>query len=234
MLLKSVNENKQERPWDNCFLSKKNTVYLLISMYLAGIIGLQWEYSREIFKFLVPFNLIFTAFVVLFFHRNWNKYFGSFIIFTILAGFFVEVLGVKTGIIFGKYHYQTTLGIKILEVPPIIGLNWLVLVYATGVFCASFDRIKVKILQNKIIQTALGASIMTFLDFLIEPVAIKFAFWAWDEPNIPLQNYVAWWFISAFLLTIFTYLSFEKNNKIATFVLLLQFLFFLVLNFVNL
>ncbi len=214
---------------NNYFLSEKNTIILLISMYLAGIIGLRWDITREVFKFLVPFNLIFTAFVVVFFHKNWNKYFVFFIVFTVFAGFFVEVLGVETGKIFGKYHYQTTLGIKILQVPPIIGLNWLVLIYVVGVFCASFDT---KIMQNKIIQIVLGASVMTFLDFLIEPIAIKYHFWAWDEPQIPLQNYVAWWFISCFLLIIFRYLPFEKNNKIAIVVLLLQFLFFLALNLI--
>ena len=227
--MSDIFKNTTKKSLRNYFLSEKNTVYLLISMYLAGIIGLRWEFSREIFKFLVPFNLIFTTFVVLFSHRDWNKYFVFFIIFTFLVGFFVEVLGVETGKIFGKYHYQTTLGIKIMQVPPIIGLNWLVLVYAVGVFCASFD---VKILQNKILQIALGASVMTFLDFLIEPVAIKYTFWVWDEPAIPLQNYVAWWFISCFLLLIFRYLPFAKNNRIAIVVLLLQFLFFLVLNLI--
>ena len=211
------------------FLSERNTIYLLISMYLVGAIGLRWDVTREVFKFLVPFNLIFTAFIVLLFHKNWNKYFVFFVIFTAFAGFFVEVLGVETGKIFGKYHYQTTLGIKILQVPPIIGLNWLVLIYAVGVFCASFD---IKIMQNKILQIALGASIMTFLDFLIEPIAIKYHFWAWDEPQIPVQNYVAWWLISCFLLMVFRCLPFEKNNKIAMVVLLLQFLFFLVLNLI--
>ncbi len=210
---------------NNYFLSEKNTVFLLISMYITGAIGLRWDITREVFKFLVPFNLIFTAFAVLLFHKNWNKYFVFFVIFTAFAGFFVEVLGVETGKIFGKYHYQTTLGIKILQVPPIIGLNWLVLIYAVGVFCARFNI-------NQILQIALGASVMTFLDFLIEPIAIKYHFWAWDELQIPLQNYVAWWLISCFLLIIFRYFPFEKNNKIAMVVLLLQFLFFLVLNLV--
>ena len=194
-------------------------------MYITGAIGLRWEITREVFKLLVPFNLIFTAFLVLLFHKSWNKYFVFFMIFTTFFGFFVEVLGVETGKIFGKYHYQTTLGIKILEVPPIIGLNWLILIYAVGVFSARFNI-------NKALQIALGASVMTFLDFLIEPIAIKYTFWAWDEPTIPLQNYAAWWLISCFLLLIFRYLPFEKNNKIAIIALILQFLFFLVLNLI--
>ena len=132
--MSDIFKNTTKNSLRNYFLSEKNTVYLLISMYLAGIIGLRWEFSREIFKFLVPFNLIFTTFVVLFSHRDWNKYFVFFILFTFLVGFFIEVLGVETGKIFGKYHYQTTLGIKIMQVPPIIGLNWLVLVYGDRLY----------------------------------------------------------------------------------------------------
>jgi putative membrane protein len=36
----------------------------------------------------------------------------------------LEVVGVKTGLIFGEYKYGSTLGIKLFEVPLIIGFNW--------------------------------------------------------------------------------------------------------------
>src|SRR5689334_23098853 len=37
-----------------------------------------------------------------------------------------EVIGVATGAIFGAYSYGEVLGFKLLEVPLIIGLNWVV------------------------------------------------------------------------------------------------------------
>ena len=47
-------------------------------------------------------------------------------------GFFIEVIGVKTGFIFGSYYYGAAMGIKILAVPLLIGLNWSILVYSTS------------------------------------------------------------------------------------------------------
>jgi putative membrane protein len=40
-----------------------------------------------------------------------------------VAGFFIEAIGVNTGLIFGNYVYKTTLGWKFLETPLIIGVN---------------------------------------------------------------------------------------------------------------
>jgi putative membrane protein len=44
-----------------------------------------------------------------------------------VAGFFIEAIGVNTGLIFGNYVYKTTLGWKFLETPLIIGVNWILL-----------------------------------------------------------------------------------------------------------
>ena len=67
---------------------------------------------------------------------------------------------------------------------------------------------------------------MTLLDILIEPVAIRLDFWSWTEGIIPLQNYVAWYVISALLFVAFFSFRFKKNNIIAPLLLILQFLFF--------
>jgi putative membrane protein len=98
-------------------------------MYIAGIIGLNANATAELFKFLTPFNLVASLGILLYFHNDWNRNFIVFAVITFLTGYFIEVVGVKTGLIFGHYKYDRTLGFEILEVPPVIGVNWLLLVY---------------------------------------------------------------------------------------------------------
>lgn len=75
-----------------------------------------------------------------------------------------------------------------------------------------------------------GATLAVVFDWLMEPVAVKLGFWNWDgDGSIPLYNYVCWLMISMLLLTIFHFLRFDKENKFAINLLLIQALFFLIL-----
>jgi putative membrane protein len=141
-----------------------------------------------------------------------------------LAGFFIEVIGVNTGQVFGFYTYGTALGIKLWATPLLIGVNWLILVYCTGVFLETFN------LKSQWLFSALGAGILLGLDFLIEPVAIRFNYWSWFEGVIPIQNYLGWYIFSFFLFLFFSGLNFNKKNKAAVVLLFAQLCFFLALN----
>lgn len=194
-------------------------------MHLAGAIGLFFEQSREFFQQLTPFNLLATAAIVFHFEEKKTAPYIFFLLIAFLAGFGIEVAGVKTGAIFGEYRYGATLGVKLLEVPLAIGLNWAVLIYATGM---ASDRLKLP----KLIKAAIAASLMTLLDLLIEPVAIKLDFWDWQSELVPLQNYLAWFVISLILQLIYQNLAFSKNNPLAIRLLYIQAGFFLILNFI--
>lgn len=199
----------------------KPYIYLLASMYLAGGIGLNLPLTNELFKFLTPFNLLSSVGILLYFHQDWNKSAIVFCIITFSVGFLVELAGVNTGLIFGHYQYATTLGFKVGGVPPMIGVNWLLLIYCVGTVTEYFvDKIAYKIL--------LGALFMTAFDYIVEPVAIKFDMWFWENGLPPIQNYVAWFVVSAALLTLFHLSKFRKTNPIAAWLLGFQVLFFLI------
>jgi putative membrane protein len=206
--------------------SYKIALYLVVAMHLAGLVGLQHPLSRPFFEQLIAFNLVATAAIVFYFHTDFTYPFILFALLTLLAGYFVEVAGVHTGIIFGNYQYGKALGFKIWEVPLLIGLNWLVLVYCSGVIT---HQLPVPVF----VKIFIGAFLMVLLDYLIEPIAIKHDWWSWQATDVPLQNYMGWFVSALVLLTFFHKLRFGKNNPIAPVVFAVQLLFFLLQNILN-
>lgn len=194
----------------------------MAATYLAGMLGFLLPFTRPYFMALTPFNLLLSAAILFTFHPDRNLSFLIFCVLAFLTGFFAEVAGVASGLIFGEYSYGQTLGIKWLEVPLIIGINWLILTYSTGIICA---RLK----THFVLKAAAAALLMVFLDIFIEPVAIAFDFWSWGTPEIPVRNYIAWFIISFFLHLLFFYLPFRKENPVAKFLYLFQLIFFVIL-----
>jgi putative membrane protein len=195
-------------------------LFLLISMHIAGVIGLNNTYTQTLFEQLVAFNLITTAIIVFYFHTDFQLPFLLFCIITALTGYIVEVIGVHTGQIFGNYIYGNGLGFKILEVPLLIGINWLVLIYCTGVLIQQLVPIVW-------IRPFIGAVFLVILDFFIEPFAIRHDLWAWKNNSIPFKNYLAWFILSVLLLQGFQWIPFRKKNKIAVMIYGIQLLFFI-------
>ncbi|AYQ33845.1 carotenoid biosynthesis protein [Runella sp. SP2] len=196
---------------------------ILPAMHLTGLAGLFLTESEEFFKSLVPFHLVTSLFIMMIFHQDWNRSFVIYCIVTYLIGFGVEALGVHTGLIFGHYQYGETLGWKVIGVPLTIGLNWLALIYSAGILMVDWK-------VSSPIRIIVIAFCVVFLDFLIEPVAITYDFWSWENNTIPLQNYVAWFIISAGLLWYFERANFRKENPVAFMYVLAQCSFFWGLN----
>ncbi|MFT7267924.1 MAG: putative membrane protein [Candidatus Endobugula sp.] len=206
--------------------NQKVAFAFLIATHTAGAIGLLYEPTSALFQMLTPFNLLVTGALIFHFEEKKTTSYFIFIFLIAALGFFAEVLGVKTGVIFGEYTYGDTLGFKIFDVPLSIGLNWAILIYISGI-------VSNRIAKNTIVRSVIGALIMVVLDILIEPVAIEYDFWNWGAANIPMQNYFGWFILSLLLHGIFQKLKFEKNNTLALKLLIIQFIFFAVLNFLN-
>jgi putative membrane protein len=200
---------------------KKNIPLLIICIFqIIGFIG--FIVNPIYFKVLSPVNLLLSAALVIFTSKqnNW-KFYVSLLLVAVLS-FFVEVLGVKTELIFGSYYYGGSFGYKLFSVPLLIGLNWAMLLYST----AQFSKFK-----NRMINALFGAFLMVFLDYFMEQNASKFDFWHWKEGIIPIQNYVAWFFISFILnLMVQKHLS-QISNLTAKVFYFAQVAFFMALYF---
>lgn len=203
-------------------ISLSSAITWLTVIYFSGILGLLIPTSRPWFELATPLSLLISVLFLLYFHQDWNIYFTGFMAFAFIAGFGIEVIGVKTGMIFGSYTYKTTLGYKVLEVPLLIGINWLMLTYATGVL---FAPLKV----SPLIKSIMAALLMTGIDYTIEPIAILHNYWDWHNALIPVQNYLAWFFISLMLAFIFYLLPFSKENPLAKYLIIIQVSFFILL-----
>ncbi len=204
-------------------INERNAFFLLLAMHTAGVIGLSIPSSRELFQTLTPFNLLASAAIVLHFQKDKTSSYFVFIGVAALVGYAVEVIGVSTGQLFGNYQYGETLGIQVLDVPLVIGVNWVLLVYLSGCFASYFSK-------SVVVRALLGAAVMTMLDVLIEPVAVQFDFWQWEFGEIPMQNYLAWFIVAFILHLFFQKLGFQKNNLVAVRLLYIQALFFGALN----
>ncbi|MFM2376111.1 MAG: hypothetical protein RLZZ165_1208 [Bacteroidota bacterium] len=198
------------------------SVGILVVLYTVGIWGLNSGH-RDWFLAATPLTLVLSTGFLLLNHQGWNGRFLAGMAFCCLSGFFIEVLGVRTGLIFGNYAYGETLGLQVWEVPLVIGLNWLLLLYTTS-------SLAERLALPKAVQAGLAALAMTLLDVLIEPVAMRLDFWQWEDGRVPLQNFMAWFLVSLVLILLLRGFGFEKRNPIAAALLLLQFFFFGTLN----
>ena len=213
---------------------------MAILFHLSGLFGMLF-FNRALFVQLTPLNLSLSAVLLCWTQKNKNFAFAFFVLLAMGIGFFVEVIGVNTGSLFGHYRYGTVLGYQWNNVPLLIGVNWFMVMYCCGISVHSL----LTMATGKLIKTTLspppvilktlsvvvdGAMLALLFDWLIEPVAIKLGFWKWQgDGSIPLYNYICWFVISAGLLTAFHFLKFNKENKFAINLFLIQIMFFLLL-----
>ena len=182
------------------------SIYLIWIVNLTGMIGISLGLG-DWFLPKTPFNLLMGLLLLIwnFPPRNdWRSKIIWPLVF--LIGMGVEVLGVNYGLLFGDYYYGENLGWKVLGVPLLIGVNWMVLT-----FLSAF--ISKQIFQNKWLAFFAGASLMVGLDFFIEPVAPVFDFWHWEIGHAPLQNFLAWFGVAFVLQILVDQVIPQKNHS---------------------
>ncbi len=199
------------------------TKLFLVIYFTVGAFGLIWPVTANIFRQLIPLTLLASLAVLLAFHQKWERTHVWVFGLIALLGYMVEVAGVLTGLVFGEYQYHNTLGVKILGTPPIIGINWLFLIYAVyGIFEHQQLPSWLKVVG--------GALLMVAFDIILEPAAIALNMWSWGGSEIPIQNYVAWFVISVVFLTIMQVAKIRTNNPISKHMFMVQLVFFMFLN----
>ena len=197
---------------------------VLLILHSVGVVGYLTPALNPYFLAMTPLNLLIAGSLIVYFQYwgNLRRLWVPALVFFI--GLLAEIVGVRYGFLFGSYHYGQTLGPKVLEVPWIIGFNWLQLGFAFAAFTTHY------ITRNKIISVLLAASLMVMLDFLIEPVAITYDYWSWENGSVPIMNYIGWLIVAIIVQTIIQQEDLNGLKKLSLMVIVAQLIFFVVLN----
>jgi putative membrane protein len=166
--------------------------------------------------------------LILWNEKSITKSLWIYIALCTVVGFFAEVIGTNTGLLFGNYAYGNPFGFKVAAVPILIGILWFVTVYAIGNLVLFLYQILFKNpIRSVFVNFALivlAAAITTLFDYILEHAAISLGYWQWyPDGNIPTFNYVCWFFISGFLQVPF-FMNESLSQKINPFAVILIFI----------
>jgi putative membrane protein len=210
--------------------------FIALLFHVSGCIGM-FTVHRDWFIKYTPLNLLLMFALLVWAQPKKNKHFFLFVLVCFITGMIVEIIGVNTSLLFGRYEYGTVMGPKFMNVPWLIGINWFVILYTSAVVVTQLHNwIEEKyvtaggMLSDQVKTISLvfdGALLATFFDYVMEPVAGKLGFWKWaGEGSIPFTNYLTWFVICTGLLYIFSKLSINKQNQFAVHLFIIQLLFF--------
>lgn len=205
------------------FARKYWPVLVLANVYAVGVAGFLVPGLQEKWAAMTPLNLLLSFVLLMAFHRPWNQAAAASVVLIGLLGFLLEVAGVQTGLLFGEYAYGPNLGWKVAHTPLLIGINWIMLVYMS-VYAARRRA------SHPVVVAGLAAALMTGIDVLIEPFAMRFGLWDWQAGVVPLQNYMMWFVASFIFALVFGRMNRELHNIVALPLLVLMILFFFLVD----
>ena len=193
------------------------SIFIVWLVNISGFFGILSD-QKDFFLSSSPYVLTVTLFLLVV-NNSLEKKFLLRLFYIFFLGLTVEIIGVNFSFFFGEYKYGDNLGIKIFDVPVVIGFNWVLLIILTGNFA---DRIFQKSILGKVL---FGSTMMILLDLLIEISAPKLDYWEFTINPVPFSNYL-WWFIFSFLFHLIYQSNIKKEYIVSTNILIIHFLFF--------
>jgi putative membrane protein len=236
MTTKKTGSNKQ-------ILSQKQknniALFLALLFHVCGAIGILFTPYKQWFINNTTVNLLLMAALLIFTQKQKNIFFFAFALLCFFTGMVTEIIGVNTGLLFGRYQYGDILGVKVFGVPLLIGVNWFITIFCSCNIIFLLNEWLYKKLSTDM-QPSLAVQLFAFVtdaallatlfDYILEPTATQLGYWQWlPDGLVPLFNFVCWFIISAVLATVFRLMKFDKHNQFAVHLLIIQVLFFLVL-----
>jgi putative membrane protein len=207
-------------------LGKRPPEVHLLRLFAVGLAGHVFEVTRGLMLFLSPYILLIASAMVVYpFTRERNYRLFLWCGIVLICTYAVEVVGVKTGVIFGGYTYGDVLGFRIFDVPIIIAVNWTLIVLGSLLIARRMTR-------NVVLSSLLAGLLAVVFDFLLEPVAIKLGYWQWVDGVPPLRNYGAWFIIAFLSSVLYASMKVKVTSPVPQYYICIQAVFFLTLNLV--
>ena len=169
------------------------------------------------YKQAEKFRVIQVLLGVGFFIFHGSLYFGfenivKFICVAFFVSIFAEIIGSKTGMIFGgvyKYDIDKSPGYVIMGIPILIPLAWFGLIYMSLNFAYYLHNTTFLegIKNSHFILILLPSFMLMLLDTVLDPLAVNEKRWNWIVSGryfgVPYLNFVGWLNISILILLIF-------------------------------
>lgn len=206
------------------FIRKNKALSFLTIIYAVGIFGLCFSSYGALFVKLTPLTLLLTFIILLYIGRVQVKDL-IYLLIPFSLGMLTEVIGVKTGLLFGDYSYGEVLGLQIIGVPIMIGLNWMLLSYLCYTMAHDFVKNKQ---SSSLLIALLASAFMLILDLFLEPFAIKFGLWEWADGIPPLFNFITWFIVSFISIYALSRLKLSSENLFSKWVYLIMVVFFIL------
>ena len=171
-------------------------------------------------------NIGFVLFFVLFsvFHCwavEGPKRTAIFFTVSAIVTYAMEEVGVRSGLVFGAYHYSDMLGIKLGHVPVLIPLGWFMMIYPSRVVAKAILRtIDLRSIPGITVLAALSAAVMSAWDLVMDPAMSTLAGnWLWEKGGIyfgvPRRNYLGW-LLTTFLVYLLVGLFWRAGDRKST------------------
>ena len=134
-----------------------------------------------------------------------------FLLITLVVSLASEIVGSKTGCIFGgKYHYnqENTPGYVIFGIPVLIPIAWFGIIYMSINFGYFLTDIPFPFKDDiDYYFMILIAIFVVLLDSVLDPLAVDEKRWSWESSGIyygvPLLNFFGWLLVPTLVLLIF-------------------------------
>src|SRR6202046_3113365 len=141
-----------------------------------------WPWFRLPILGNVGFTLVFVLFALI--HctaLEGLRRTSAFFAISAIVSYMMEEIGVRTGFIYGAYHYSNLLGAKLGHVPVIIPLAWFMMIYPSWMVAnALLSGVDTRSLAGITLQAAMGALVMTAWDVVMDPGMAASGNWTWD------------------------------------------------------
>ena len=201
----------------------------LILLSIAVSLPSFLEISSQTRIFLLLLYIIFLSSFT-FYHGSKTLGRNNIIVFvgiSIIVTFVAEFLGTHYGLIFGHYYYTESLGPKFINVPIAIPLTWFNILYLSYVLSQILllplfsSQSSSKVIFKGLASSVLVGLCMVIWDLINDPYMVSLGMWVWTEPaeffnlmlfDIPVSNFIGWFFTSAVVIVLFEIYYFKTIN----------------------
>ncbi|MES2558574.1 MAG: carotenoid biosynthesis protein [Bacteroidota bacterium] len=192
----------------------KTVISILFLCILYAVILVSTTLFETDLLHLSSMGLLISAFVLFANHPRIDPRFVAYAMIVFVFGWILSYAGVETGVVFGQYFYGNNLGYKVLDIPIVIGLSWLLLNYCSSIIAHRLCSQSV-MLNRWFPKAFLAATLMVLLDVFMEQAAPMYDYWYWKNQTVPMQNYTAWFAFAFAFNYLFQRLEINAQNKVA-------------------